>query len=312
MRCLAVVASEEVWPRPVEFEVRPAWQFCFGIEVFGEAPTTAPALDVVVQTNERKPAGKKKLAAVTRSRNLTSSCHHARNIGTPRLDLDEKRAHRPPRHAWVAGSCYLQEPAAPFTVHEVVAQHFTSCALQASPSHCTVHVSPLQPASLQAVLPVQTISVEGAALVIRPHADSPLQSTRHVEAVLQSTGPQLRAPTHETRQGMPAGHFTPDLQEAMPGHESTQVPPSHVPPAGHTATQATCAGSSGDPSEPGAVSPAVPPSSLVGFPPSPLATTSFAVVREGEEMQPAHADNAVIARALAIDLDTISQLSHAG
>jgi HEAT repeat protein len=52
---LAVVANEAAWPRPVEFEVRPAWQFCFGVEVFGFAPT-APALDVLVQSERRAPA----------------------------------------------------------------------------------------------------------------------------------------------------------------------------------------------------------------------------------------------------------------
>lgn len=61
--CFAVLVNEKVWPRPVEFDIRPAWQFCFGLEVFGIAPDTAPALDVVTQTNARQPAGKKRLVA---------------------------------------------------------------------------------------------------------------------------------------------------------------------------------------------------------------------------------------------------------
>lgn len=59
----AIIADEKAWPRPVAFEVRPAWQFCWGIEVFGIAPKTAGALDVVVQSTIRAPAGKQRLVA---------------------------------------------------------------------------------------------------------------------------------------------------------------------------------------------------------------------------------------------------------
>ena len=63
LSCMAILADEKVWPRPVEYEIRPAWQFVYGIEVFGLAPKTAAALDVVTQTNARKPGGKTKLVA---------------------------------------------------------------------------------------------------------------------------------------------------------------------------------------------------------------------------------------------------------
>jgi len=34
----AVIADEKVWPRPKAFEIRPAWQFCLGLEIFGLVP----------------------------------------------------------------------------------------------------------------------------------------------------------------------------------------------------------------------------------------------------------------------------------
>lgn len=59
----AVLADEKVWPRPVEYDVRPLWQFYFGVELFGYAPPSAPDLDVSVQSAKRKPAGKKPFVA---------------------------------------------------------------------------------------------------------------------------------------------------------------------------------------------------------------------------------------------------------
>src|SRR5690349_1206742 len=34
---MAVVAKQTSWPRPQKFDVRPAWQFAFAVEVFGVA-----------------------------------------------------------------------------------------------------------------------------------------------------------------------------------------------------------------------------------------------------------------------------------
>ncbi len=63
----AVVAKEAVWPPPAPYETRPAWQFWRGIEIFGLAPKTAPALDADQQSRLRWPGGEKPLvAAMTR------------------------------------------------------------------------------------------------------------------------------------------------------------------------------------------------------------------------------------------------------
>jgi len=61
--------------------------------------------------------------------------------------------------------CPLGEP---FTVQSF-AQQFTSCALQAFPLHCTVHVSPPQPTILQASLPVHVTLVVVAVPRTSPH-----------------------------------------------------------------------------------------------------------------------------------------------
>ena len=50
---LAVVAKPSAWPRPQQFEIRPAWQFAFAVEVFGVA--TARALDVQAQAEDHAP-----------------------------------------------------------------------------------------------------------------------------------------------------------------------------------------------------------------------------------------------------------------
>ena len=62
----AIVVNESVWPRPVELEVRPSWQFCFGVEIFGIAPETAPAVDAVRQSSARKPVGVAPFVAAAR------------------------------------------------------------------------------------------------------------------------------------------------------------------------------------------------------------------------------------------------------
>ncbi|MBX3206757.1 MAG: HEAT repeat domain-containing protein [Labilithrix sp.] len=62
----AIVTDEKVWPRPLAYEVRPAWQFHWGIEVFGLASKSSSALDVVVQTRERAPSGAHELVAAMR------------------------------------------------------------------------------------------------------------------------------------------------------------------------------------------------------------------------------------------------------
>ncbi len=51
---LAVVAKPSAWPRPQQFEIRPAWQFAYAVEVFGLA--AARALDVVAQAEDHAPA----------------------------------------------------------------------------------------------------------------------------------------------------------------------------------------------------------------------------------------------------------------
>ncbi len=51
---LAVVAKPSAWPRPQQFEIRPAWQFAFAVEVFGMA--AARALDVLAQSQDHAPA----------------------------------------------------------------------------------------------------------------------------------------------------------------------------------------------------------------------------------------------------------------
>jgi HEAT repeat protein len=57
MGCGAVLAKEDVWPRAKELEVRPMWQFFYGVEIFGVTPDTrAPAVDVVVQAKDRAPS----------------------------------------------------------------------------------------------------------------------------------------------------------------------------------------------------------------------------------------------------------------
>ncbi len=65
--CLAVTAKEQAWPRAKELEVRPRWQFLYGIEVFGVVPEgQAPALDVTAQMREREAESKKKLVPAMR------------------------------------------------------------------------------------------------------------------------------------------------------------------------------------------------------------------------------------------------------
>ena len=66
MSACAIVADENVWPRPVAYEVRPAWQFHRGIEVFGLASKSSSALDVVAQTRKRAPSGARELVAAMR------------------------------------------------------------------------------------------------------------------------------------------------------------------------------------------------------------------------------------------------------
>lgn len=40
--CAAVLVKDEVWPPPVAYEIRPAWQMIRGIEIFGAAPPGHP------------------------------------------------------------------------------------------------------------------------------------------------------------------------------------------------------------------------------------------------------------------------------
>ena len=63
--CLAVLVKPEVWPRPKELDVRPAWQFQYGFEVFGIA-AEATALDCVAQKKARAPETKTKLVPAVR------------------------------------------------------------------------------------------------------------------------------------------------------------------------------------------------------------------------------------------------------
>lgn len=40
--CLAIIAKDEVWPPPIAFEIRPAWQMHRGLELYGVAPAGHP------------------------------------------------------------------------------------------------------------------------------------------------------------------------------------------------------------------------------------------------------------------------------
>jgi hypothetical protein len=72
--CGAILVHEDIWPRPGEFEVRPLWQFQYGFEIFGVDPGgRAPLLDIIVQSRERSPGGRKKFVAA------------ARRIGSPEV-----------------------------------------------------------------------------------------------------------------------------------------------------------------------------------------------------------------------------------
>ncbi len=65
MGCLAVLVKPDVWPRPKELDVRPAWQFQYGFEVFGIA-AEATALDAVAQRKARAAETKAKLVPALR------------------------------------------------------------------------------------------------------------------------------------------------------------------------------------------------------------------------------------------------------
>ena len=49
--CAAVIVKDEVWPPPVAYEIRPAWQMIRGIEIFGVAPPGHP-LSITGRTAE--------------------------------------------------------------------------------------------------------------------------------------------------------------------------------------------------------------------------------------------------------------------
>lgn len=61
--CMAIVAKESVWPRPTPFAVRPLWQLCFGVEIFGLGAEQAPALDLLSQAKAYSPQAKKLVPA---------------------------------------------------------------------------------------------------------------------------------------------------------------------------------------------------------------------------------------------------------
>src|SRR6516162_4164047 len=49
---LYVAVREELWPRPKEFDIGPAWSFAYGIKVFGIATDIPEWLDIRVQYRE--------------------------------------------------------------------------------------------------------------------------------------------------------------------------------------------------------------------------------------------------------------------
>lgn len=56
--CAAAFAEESVWPRTKAYDIRPRWQFEYGIELFGLASTeVAPPLDVRTQTEDLRDRG---------------------------------------------------------------------------------------------------------------------------------------------------------------------------------------------------------------------------------------------------------------
>lgn len=56
--CAAAFAKESVWPRAKAYDVRPRWQFEYGIELFGLASTeVAPPLDARGQAEDLKDRG---------------------------------------------------------------------------------------------------------------------------------------------------------------------------------------------------------------------------------------------------------------
>lgn len=59
---LAIVAKEQIWRRPVESEVCPAWRFAWAIEVLGIVPRGHPSsVDLVVQARAHAPSGRRRL-----------------------------------------------------------------------------------------------------------------------------------------------------------------------------------------------------------------------------------------------------------
>jgi hypothetical protein len=54
---LYMEVHEELWPRPVEFQVGPFWSFLYGLKVFGISVDIPAWLDIRVQHDELKAAG---------------------------------------------------------------------------------------------------------------------------------------------------------------------------------------------------------------------------------------------------------------
>jgi hypothetical protein len=65
--CAAVLVKESVWPRPVEFDVVPAWRFDFGFEIIGIAADAPPRMDVVHQARTLDAEGDPKIAYLRRT-----------------------------------------------------------------------------------------------------------------------------------------------------------------------------------------------------------------------------------------------------